>query len=132
MCVPYDASQQKMRVCEYTVVGNHNGQLLPDTSFESDNYDPTEEDFEDENPMGLSDEELELKDQDNVEKPAAPQKRASKKGFAKFDKMEMEDLMKCSIDELRQYAGKGLEIIGASKIPGGKLALVSRIIEVRK
>lgn len=137
VCVPYDSSQQKMRVCEYTVVGNHNGQLLPDTSFESDSYDPNEDDFtaEEEANDAAAEEAIEASAKvfyDATKKKSEEQKRTSKKGFAKFDKMEMEDLMKCSIDELRQYAGKGLEIIGASKIPGGKLALVSRIIEVRK
>lgn len=33
---------------------------------------------------------------------------------------------------LRKYAGKVLGIVGASKIPGGKPALIERIIEVRR
>jgi hypothetical protein len=45
--------------------------------------------------------------------------------------MGMSELMEQSIDTLRQYAGKGLQIVGASKIHGGKTALVAKILEVR-
>lgn len=31
VCVPYDSSYQKMRVCEYEVIGNYSGQPLPST-----------------------------------------------------------------------------------------------------
>jgi hypothetical protein len=34
VCIPYDSSQQKMRVCKYRVIGLHNGDLLDNTSYE--------------------------------------------------------------------------------------------------
>lgn len=62
----------------------------------------------------------------------AAEKRKSKPGFKKFDKMGMEELLGCSIDELRKYATYGMQIVGASKIPGGKTALVMKILEIRE
>lgn len=59
------------------------------------------------------------------------EKRKPKKGFAKLDKLDFAGLMEKSIDELRKYATHGLEIVGASKIPGGKTALVSAILSAR-
>lgn len=35
VCVPDDSGQQKMRVCEYEVIGNH-GEMLPDDIFDED------------------------------------------------------------------------------------------------
>jgi hypothetical protein len=49
-----------------------------------------------------------------------------------FGELSMKDLMEQSISDLRQYAGKVLNITGASKIPGGKTSLVATIIKVRK
>lgn len=34
VCIPYDHSQQKMRVCRYTVVGLHNGDLMDSTAYD--------------------------------------------------------------------------------------------------
>ena len=40
-------------------------------------------------------------------------------------------LMQESYDTLRNYAAKGLEIVGASRIVGGKWALVQAITKAR-
>ena len=48
-----------------------------------------------------------------------------------FDAMTRDVLLQQSLDALRKYAGHDLLITGASKIPGGKEALVDRIIDVR-
>jgi len=48
-----------------------------------------------------------------------------------FDSMDPIDLMKQNLGELRSYAATQLHIVGASKIPGGKTALVSVIEETR-
>jgi hypothetical protein len=45
--------------------------------------------------------------------------------------MGRDELLKTNLQLLRKYARNELKIIGASKIRGGKTALVSRIIEVR-
>lgn len=139
VCVPYDSSSQKMRVCKYEVIGNHNGSHLPSTVYKPDVNDrtPDEPEYDDPDYDPESDPLVESEEQmkeivDKADKEKKEPKRASKKGFSKLDKLDMEGLLEQPIDVLRKYAGKGLEIIGASKIPGGKVALVSRIMEVRK
>jgi hypothetical protein len=157
VCVPFDSSQHKMRVCKYKVIGQHSGQMMPNTVIKDSDLpdhaknwpdqetgkvnvitdEPTppseaaaeteEEDFditEDETPEADETEET------SEEETSAGPKLIAKR-WQKYQNMDLADLMKCSLDELRQYAGKGLEIVGASKIPGGKTALVARIMEVR-
>jgi hypothetical protein len=41
------------------------------------------------------------------------------------------ELLNVPLEDLRKYAATNCLIVGASKIPGGKIALVSRITEVR-
>lgn len=123
VCVPYDSGQQKMRVCRYKVLGNHNDELLPSTSFE-DERDSMEDAVEEQDTSPSS-----VKSQEADTGSVSPRK--SKKGWKKFDNMSFEQLMTQSIEDLRKYAGKGLDIIGASKIPGGKAILVQRILKIR-
>lgn len=66
VCIPYDSSQRKMRVCRYRVVGNHNGELLPSTSYNLED-EPEEEkssveasDTEFVDPLIVTDNELNL------------------------------------------------------------------------
>lgn len=185
VCVPYDHSNQKMRICKYRVIGLHNGVPLASTTHEEetttqlspgveepDNYDP-ENDFlanpcEEcgcKIPPDLAQEDnlyhdvtcsLHNPDYPPVEKrpkssaPKAPVKKvtgrdkkkahkAKKKeakkmiaGFEKLNKMDSAALFEQSLDTLRTYAGKGLKVIGASKIPGGKTALIATILEARR
>jgi hypothetical protein len=109
-----------------------------DPDYDADN-DPLAEDYEQDESEPVQPRNYFLNEQHELPKEKASDKekpseerRASKKGFTKFDKMGLEQLMECSIDDLRKYAGKGLEIVGASKIPGGKTALVRKILDVRK
>lgn len=121
VCVPYDSSHEKMRVCEYVVRGNHNGELLPSTTFSEDK---TEEEKK----------PAKKKSGKDKKKAHKAMKKAGKKLAASFDrlkKMTMADLMGESLDTLRDYAGKGLKIVGASKVPGGKTALVAVILKTR-
>jgi hypothetical protein len=131
--VPHDHNSQKMRVCKYEVTGHHNGTHLPSTTFKEDTHD----DEGDENEEG---EDVDVQDLSPGTDPEPDEftrddpkkeKRPSKKGFTRLDKLDMENLLKESIDTLRKYATKGLVITGASKIPGGKVALVAKILEVR-
>ncbi len=166
VCVPYDASQQKMRVCKYTVLGNY-GEDLPSTVLDTSDSLPVRPAPEDEPELDDKDEEFieEAKEAEKVAasatedeeecapdydpemdplrddaegiEPEEPKKedaveRKPAKGFAKFDKLDTEGLLKLSLDDLRAYAGKGLSIVGASKIPGGKVALIAKIMEARK
>jgi len=48
-----------------------------------------------------------------------------------FDKFDEPTLSQQSISNLRKYAAHDLHIRGASKIRGGKAALISRILQVR-
>jgi hypothetical protein len=184
VCVPYDSSQEKMRVCEYKVRGNHNGEFLPSTTFAEDtkakeetefdsndetdaNYAP-EKDFLAEPceecgarmPMeyigqdcnyhlvecSMFDESTPEPEQKKETKPAKKvkgkdkkkehkaKKKAGKKLAQSFDRLKnatMADLLNESLDTLRDYAGKGLKIVGASKVPGGKTALISVILKTR-
>lgn len=141
VCVPNDFNQQKMRVCKYRVLGNH-GSQLPSTSYE-DELDtnaepevipaaaPIEEAVVEptsgvkKRKRGKKEAKVEEPAPEPVKKPKVP------KEYARFTQLSAEELVLESIEDLRKYAGHGLKIVGASKIPGGKVTLVGRIIEVR-
>lgn len=118
VCVPYDSSQQKMRVCKYKVVGNHNGEFMPSTSVDDD--------FDVE-----IDEELEEDGNTRPAKAEAVELKVPKK-YAKLQAMDSADLFEQTMERLRDYATNGLKIVGASKIPGGKAALLKAILDVRR
>lgn len=132
VCIPYDHSHQKMRVCEYEVIGEY-GSQLPNTTYtpdedneiatggdlESDGVPSREE--EDELPDELPETKVDVK---NDVKPKAKKKKWPAG-------LEDTELHTVSLEELRKYASKELKIVGAYKIPGGKTALISRIVAVR-
>lgn len=154
VCVPNDHSFQKMRVCEYLVVGNWTGagdsEFMPSTTVEVDvdtSDDPDwggdvegeDQDEYDNAPSvdydaladGATPEPAKAK---TVEpkparivagKPAAPK-------AAKFARMSPATLMEQPIEDLRKYASAHLKIVGASKMPGGKATLISKILKVRR
>ena len=209
VCIPYDYNHQKMRVCKYKVVGNHNGELLPSTSYElegtaeaqvvtgtkeemvtvdtDDTRDPNEtnvgntlqnkesaeksitlsnwekeiirsgqfimaiKELRARTGLGLQEaknladvyrkeffkkqQELPLKPQKELKNPRPNDKKVVLKVPAQWKKMhamKLNDLMKQTIEDLRIYASKVLFLVGASKIPGGKLALCSQIMKVRR
>lgn len=119
VCVPYDESHKKMRVCKYEVIGHHAGQHLPSTTFDHQE----ERDFEEELDDGVA---------DGI--PSMPHVHTKQKAggrFKRFDKMDSVDLLSESIQDLRVYAAAGLQIVGASKVPGGKVGIVEFIISAR-
>lgn len=137
VCVPYDSSQQKMRVCEYKVIGLHGA---PMSSTNMDEDDMPQEDDSDQPEVD------EVSDAPDVALPKKgkkePEKKSSKKKapppppklsakWKKFRSMTMLNLMEESLDILRKYAAEDLKIVGASKIPGGKTALVAAILKAR-
>lgn len=136
VCVPHDSGQGKMRVCRYDVVGEYNGDALPSTTYADD---PTAAEQVD----ALEPEETTYVVTDeagNKNKVTAPKVGAAKitqrkvsvpKEYQKLAEMDMFELMEQPIDVLRGYAGKGLSIVGASKIPGGKASLVTKILSIR-
>jgi hypothetical protein len=142
VCVPYDYDKQKMRVCEYVVVGNFepnknddNGELenLPSTVFivsDVDNPDDEKEwggevEGEDDDDEAVDGINLPYKQAVLSTKPTGPK-------AVMFARMNPGKLMEQSIDDLRKYAAAHLKIVGASKLAGGKSVLVSKILKVRK
>ena len=172
VCVPYDESQRKMRVCEYTVIGHHNGTPMPSTTFVPDveakpepEWDGDPEDLDDDvdntgpgavldsEPLNRSedededdeDDEDEDEDEDRAARawdgdhehtpppaPTAPKVKPAGPKAAQFNRMSPTKLIEQGIEELRKYASAHLKIVGASKLPGGKSALVSAIMKARK
>jgi len=130
VCVPYDYSHQKMRVCEYTVIGNWVGgsdeDVMPSTTYAPDVGEGDDEDWGGEvEPIIEHDDEAPVPAVVVSTKPTKPK-------AAKFNRMAPGKLMEQSIDDLRKYASAHLKIVGASKLPGGKSALVAKILKGRK
>lgn len=126
VCVPYDHSNEKMRVCEYKVIGL-DGCSLPDTVYDGDEHEESPEDK-----VAVV---KKSKARSEKGKPAATievKEKASKKEFDKYSKFGTGELLELSLDDLRKYATYGLSIVGASKIPGGKTALVKKILKARQ
>ena len=132
VCVPYDASQQKMRVCKYEVIGVQGARM--DSTTVDTRKDPAVKAVKKE---VAKTKKVEAKVQKATAKavkagkePAAP-KAAPAKGTHPFDDFNSFQLLEQILPDLRTYAAIHLKIIGASKIPGGKVALIARIEEVR-
>lgn len=153
VCVPYDHSHQKMRVCKYVVIGIAGGELsstLDDRDEENwvegegqsqedeRNEIPDteeEEDEESDKPVVVEKEKATVtKVKSDKKKPAAKittPVNHKKSEFDKYKKFDYPELIELSLDELRKYATYGLDIVGASKIAGGKTALIGKILSVR-
>lgn len=135
VCVPYDHSQQKMRVCRYKVIGNF-GAKLPDDLWDEDFKLPEGSEFE---PEAKTDDAGTASVGSTSGAPvavtSAPTAKAKKEEpsarYKELDKMDLASLMEVGIMELRTYASQHLNIIGASKIPGGKVMLVQAIMQTR-
>lgn len=104
--VPNDHNSQKMRVCRYEVIGLDNGDFMPSTTVKDDEV-----------PV--------------LSKPSLPGGKKRSKEFQRLDALDATLLMQESFDDLRKYAGAGLGIVGASRITGGKWALVQAIAKAR-
>lgn len=136
VCVPVDFSAQKMRVCEYEVLGNY-GIQLPSTVFNNDTVTPpTVADF-DTSDEAVND-DASLPDDDKLLGEDAEGEAFDSKEdpivdlYGDENKMSTKELYELTLDHLRKYAAHGLKIVGASKIPGGKINLIKRIVKVRK
>jgi hypothetical protein len=110
VCVPYDSSQQKMRVCKYLVVGFFTGQL-PDTL--------------------VHDADLPVHEKTVVVKSKKQEERAQKKPMPTRGKLSDERVLTMSLSELRSYASNELHLVGASKLKGGKWALLELVLSNR-
>jgi len=148
VCVPYDYSCQKMRVTKYKVIGNHNGEFLPETSYEPDDVSEVDDDdliLDDDLSMdeieeleneecgdcsdcGECDECSPIVEATVVQPPPLP---TVPYRFKKIHAMDTNALFEQTMEKLRDYAANGLKIVGASRIPGGKVALIRAIEDVR-
>ncbi len=141
--VPSDHSFQKMRVCKYSVEGFYGAQL-PSTTLDEE-FEGSEED-ENDDESGIEQgadlaEGCDCTDSDLAEgrhrfciltgEEAVVKPKPVAKRWSKLNAMGAAELMDQAISRLRLYAGKGLKIIGATKIPGGKASLIMRILDVR-
>lgn len=143
VCVPYDADQEKMRVCEYKIIGHYGDDLPTDVMdeeetlenlHENEAVEVEEEEIDNTNQLEKSQRRAAKKDAKKTGvsvKTKRVEKRIDKRKFEKFKNMDAARLLEFSLDDLRQYATYGLEIVGASKIAGGKTALVGKIIKTR-
>lgn len=111
--VPHDCDSQKVRVCDYTVVG-HYGDKLSDT-VDVVSSDDVAGSYEELASLMVNNGDTNLDDPDQL---------------AILMGMQPDQLTEQPIEVLRKFAGQ-LGIVGASKIRGGKHALVARIVEVR-
>jgi hypothetical protein len=108
-----------MRVCKYEVIGEY-GSTIPDTVIDPEDV-PTSTsntirlDTSNENQEDDSDEEF---DHWNF-------------SISQLKTLSAEQLMEISLRDLRWYATNVFKIVGASKILGGKVALVDAILRVK-
>ena len=119
--VPVDSSSQKMRVCRYEVIGLHGEGLLPSTTIDDDELPIV--DVQRTTPVSEGG--------SSVSKPLPGGKKRSKE-FKRLDALDEAALMKETYDTLRDYLSKGLGVVGASRITGGKWALVQAISSARR
>lgn len=96
VCVSYDESAQKMRVCRYTVVGNY-GDTMPSTV---------------------------IKDAEIPTAQKCSQEVTQQRNHT------AESLYEMSTEQLRKIAFHDFNIVGASRIAGGKLALIEMILNI--
>lgn len=161
VCVPYDCESQKMRVCEYEVVGLHGGGHMPSTTISDEDWvdesstslllddDSWMNDYDGDSDDGqvkrMSDIIEEGPKESDVEPkafflneehelPTPPVSKLHKKARVKIPLLDAwtdDELINATMDELRRHASKELRIVNAYRIPGGKLGLIEAIIKAR-
>ncbi len=140
VCVPYDYSCQKMRVCEYYVVGNYQAtsdeDVLPSTSHEVDVPNKNCEDPDWGGEVEYEDEDFEpappVAEAPRPVRVVTPRAKQTGPKAASFNRKSPAKLMDESLADLRLYATHHLKIVGAGHIPGGKSKLVSAILKARR
>lgn len=131
VCVPYDHSAMKMRVAKYKVIGNHNGQLLSNTvnTAEVPDLDDQDDDRDQDDYYEDPDYEFDRDEPEETPKPT-PTLKVSRQ-YARIHALDNSELLEETLEKLRDYAANCLKIVGASRVPGGKIALISLIEKVR-
>ena len=117
VCVPYDHSMQKVRVCRYEVMSE---QERPD--FMSDTYEEVEPEDDD-----YSDESY---DSDGWDEEDEDEEEEVEEETIDFVGMNPADMRDCPLADLRAYA-KTLGIKRVNNIIGGKAALIAAILKAQ-
>jgi hypothetical protein len=140
VCVPYDCSHQKMRVCRYEVVGLHNGEYMSSTVEDDeplflnedddirDVYEDLDFDVADVDDYGDDDIDADEALDEIEELEEKPADMFAEIALAR----SFDALMRFTLEDLRKYASKVLKIVGAYKIPGGKIATIEAIQKHRR
>jgi len=155
VCVPNDCSQQKVRVCKYEVIGLYGKALPSSTHDEPAAKAKVEKEAEaDIETMSLKQlrwhafhvlklenasrtpggkDGLLLRVQHSMKQPKIkmPESPDTTTPWDPKDLMAKVDLDVLSIAQLRRYATHVLKIVGASRIRGGRQALIDCILEVQ-
>ena len=132
--VPYDSSARKMRVCEYEVIGHH-GIALPSTTISSRDVPMQQQRTVTKATRSGTPgktKKVEAKTPAKRQKAKKGLSSTERKRFHRFNRKDMEGLLKQSSDHLRRYAVHHLNIIGGGSIKGGKVALVAVILKARE
>ncbi len=153
VCVPEDHSFQKMRVCEYEVIGLHGEGHMPSTTIPDDDWRvdqelgaqssyETDEDIYDEGEDydgGVVVRLRLVEDAEVIEDslqrrplPTSVNGHRVPKWARKIHAMDEGDLHGVGMDLLRKYAGRFLRIVGAWRIRGGKDGLIAAIVKQRQ
>ena len=124
VCVPYDCNSEKMRCCKYTVIkGMKAGDpLMPSSVYVPDAPEKPSEVY---TPAACGGDEEDDGYDDGYDDGHETDEGSDEDAI----QTELEDLKELNIGDLRKVAGRDYGIVGASKIPGGKLALLARIEE---
>jgi hypothetical protein len=136
VCIPYDAGQQKMRTCRYEVIGVHSGNAMSSTTADT-RKDPAVAAVKAD--MAAKKDAAKGRVDAHKANKGAPVTKVKTTVAAKavagtkhpFDDFDSLQLLEQLLPDLRTYAAVHLKIVGASKIAGGKTALIARIEEVR-
>jgi len=130
--VPYDESARKMRVCEYEVIGFHGAKLGSTTIPARDVPAPAKRTVTQAAADGKKPgKTTKVKAKGKTRGQVTPPTSTERKRFHRFNRKDSAGLLKQDLHHLRRYATCHLEIVGASKIRGGKVALVATICKVR-
>lgn len=155
VCVPYDCESQKVRCCKYRVISimGENESILPDAfygeepeaepaewgltghegmgsvSSDDDGDEDYEEDYEEDGYEDDDEDDCECSDCTDVDLDEDPDDESSPEVDAVFNRaMVLRELSEASLDTLRKIAGPVYGIKNASKIPGGRNALLEAIL----
>ena len=156
VCVPNDQSQQKVRICEYWVIGVDKGSLLPDTTISEKFVEPPidpKEPLVADPAMQSGIDEIDGMDPEHdgappthtdgsplekgetaplpVDAPAAVTLPLTGTVWDYMNDMDSLALLDEGIDPLRRYARNNCLIVGASKRTDGKTGLIGAIIQAR-